>query len=96
MINYYRANRALFRQTRAGDPHPSLTRTIDVPTLMIWGEADTALGKELTYGTDRLVRDLTVRYLPGVSHWVQQEAPELVNELIETWLTRVPNRPVGI
>ena len=96
MINYYRANRALFRQTRAGDPHQSLTRTIEVPTLMIWGEADTALGKELTYGTERLVRDLTVRYLPGVSHWVQQEAPELVNELIETWLTRVPNRKVGI
>ena len=62
MINYYRANRALFRQTRAGDPHQSLTRTIDVPTLLIWGEADTALGKELTYGTERLVRDLTVRY----------------------------------
>ena len=96
MINYYRANRALFRQTRAGDPHQSLTRTLDVPTLMIWGEADTALGKELTYGTERLVRDLTVRYLPGVSHWVQQEAPELVNELIETWLTRVPNRQAGI
>ena len=67
-----------------------------MPTLMIWGEADTALGKELTYGTDRLVRDLTVRHLPGVSHWVQQEAPELVNELIETWLTRVPNRKAGI
>ena len=91
MINYYRANRTLFRRTRTGDPHPSLTGTIDVPTLMIWGEADTALGKELTYGTERLVTDLTMRYLPDVSHWVQQEAPELVNELIETWLTRVPS-----
>jgi pimeloyl-ACP methyl ester carboxylesterase len=25
---------------------------LEVPTLMIWGEADTALGKELTYGTE--------------------------------------------
>ena len=90
MINYYRANRALFRQTRASNPRQPQTRTIEVPTLMIWGEADTALGKELTYGTQRLVTDLTVRYLPGVSHWVQQEAPELVNELIETWLNGVP------
>ena len=90
MINYYRANRSLFRQTRADRPRASLTRPIEVPTLMIWGEADAALGKELTYGTERLVRNLTVRYLPGVSHWVQQEAPELVNELIETWLTDVP------
>jgi hypothetical protein len=32
------------------------------------------------------VRDLTLRYLPRVSHWVQQEAPETVNEMIEAWL----------
>ena len=95
MLNYYRANRVLVRRTRAGHPDPSLTRPIETPTLMIWGEADTALGKELTYGTERLVTDLTLRYLPGVSHWVQQEAPERVNELIETWLTRVPERESG-
>ena len=92
MVNYYRANRALLRRTRAGRAHPSLTRTIDVPTLLIWGEADAALGKELTYGTEDLVTDLTVRYLPGVSHWVQQEAPERVNELIETWLPGVSSQ----
>ncbi len=32
------------------------------------------------------MRDLTLRYLPKVSHWVQQEAPETVNEMIEAWL----------
>jgi len=53
---------------------------------LIWGEADTALGKELTLGTDRLVTDLTVRYLPDVSHWVQQEAPDAVNDAITQWL----------
>ena len=59
---------------------------LDTPTLMVWGERDPALGKELTYGTERLVRDLTIRYLPGVSHWVQQEAPEAVNTIVEAWL----------
>ncbi len=59
---------------------------IDTPTLMIWGENDPALGKELTYGTERYVSDLTVRYLPGISHWVQQEAPETVNHMLEAWL----------
>ncbi len=54
---------------------------------MIWGEADTALGKETTYGTERFVKTLDVHYLPGVSHWVQQEAPERVNEILEAWLT---------
>ena len=101
MINYYRANRDLIRRAPAGTLGERPTRPIEVPTLLIWGEADSALGKELTDGTERLVTDLTVRYLPDVSHWVQQEAPELVNELIETWLTRDPGRmfvsrsPVG-
>jgi epoxide hydrolase 4 len=25
--------------------------------------------------------------LPGVSHWVQQEAPEQVNALLDDWLS---------
>jgi pimeloyl-ACP methyl ester carboxylesterase len=90
MINYYRA---LIRSRRA----PRETRRLDVPVLMLWGEADTALGKELTEGTDAYVADLTLRYLPNVSHWVQQEAPETVNEMIEAWLLdrEVPEVRVG-
>jgi epoxide hydrolase 4 len=81
MLNYYRALiRGLKRSRRRG------TRRIEVPTLMIWGEVDTALGKELTFGTDKYVTDLTLHYLPNVSHWVQQEAPEAVNRMIEAWL----------
>jgi pimeloyl-ACP methyl ester carboxylesterase len=53
---------------------------------MIWGEEDTALGKELTDRTDELVRDLTLRFVPRCSHWVQQEAPEIVNAMLEDWL----------
>ena len=86
MVNYYRANRRLIRRAPAGATGPDLTTPIDVPTLLIWGEEDTALGLELTDGTDGLVTDLTFRRLPGVSHWVQQEAPESVNEAIETWV----------
>jgi len=85
MINYYRA---LVR--RWPDPKQMPRTKLDTPTLMIWGERDTALGKELTLGTDELVRDLTLRYLPDVSHWVQQEAPETVNAIIEAWLTGMP------
>jgi epoxide hydrolase 4 len=81
MLNYYRALvRGLRRNRRRG------TVPIDTPTLMIWGEVDSALGKELTYGTGAHVRNLTLRYLPNVSHWVQQEAPETVNAMIEAWL----------
>jgi epoxide hydrolase 4 len=93
MLNYYRALiRMRGRNRRRGAPR------IEMPTLMIWGEVDTALGKELTYGTDRYVSNLTLRYLPNVSHWVQQEAPEVVNGMIEAWLLgrRVPLAPGAV
>jgi len=57
-----------------------------VPTLIVWGEEDAALGVELLDGTDAYVRDLTINRLPGVSHWVQQEAPDQVNAILEGWL----------
>ncbi len=79
MLNYYRANlRALSRNVAV----PVIT----VPTLMIWGEEDVALGLELTEGYGPLVADFTLRRFPGVSHWVQQEAPGKVNAALTDWL----------
>jgi epoxide hydrolase 4 len=78
MLNYYR------------NAFPSMTlrdwSVLQVPTLMIWGEEDTALGKELTYGTEKYVRDFQIRYIPNCSHWVQQEQPELVNRYMREFL----------
>ena len=54
--------------------------------LNMLGENDMALTKETTYGTDRWVRDLTIRYLPRISHWVQQDAPTEVNAMISAFL----------
>lgn len=79
MLNYYRA---ALRYADLPDPMPHLK----IPTLMIWGEEDRALGKELTSGTDALVENFTLRYLPRVSHWVQQEAPDRVNAILSAWL----------
>jgi pimeloyl-ACP methyl ester carboxylesterase len=90
MINYYRANFGGLMMRKVSVPY---VLPIDVPTLMIWGERDSALGKELTYGTEQYVRKLTIRYLPNVSHWVQQEAPAAVNAMLGTYLDglRVPS-----
>jgi len=95
MLNWYRAAGRHFGRLGTASP-------IETPTLLLWGEEDRALGKETTYGTERYVKDLTVRYLPRVSHWVQQEAPEAVNERIEAWLAprlatspAVPGHPPG-
>ena len=80
MINWYRAAMRLGGKLRG--PWP----VIETPTLIVWGEEDAALGVELLDGTDAYVRDLTIRRLPGVSHWVQQEAPEPVNGILSEWL----------
>ncbi|MBX3027376.1 alpha/beta hydrolase [bacterium] len=87
MLNYYRAygrGGGGARQRARGYPQ------IDIPTLLIWGEEDVALAKETTHGTEAYVRDLTLRYLPRVSHWVQQEAPETVNAMLDAFLTGRP------
>jgi pimeloyl-ACP methyl ester carboxylesterase len=83
MLNYYRAfirGGGARRQKQLG------SRTIEIPTLMLWGEQDVALTVETTYGTDAFVSDLTLRYLPEASHWVQQDAPETVNRMLRAWL----------
>jgi epoxide hydrolase 4 len=88
MINYYRALVRHRDSVEIGDGHinvPTLM-IISVGTLMIWGEEDAALNICCTEGTEAYVKDFTLRRLPGVSHWVQQEAPEAVNALLADWL----------
>ena len=51
---------------------------------------DIALDKASTYGTEDWVSDFRIRYLPGISHWVQQEAPEAVNAMIAAFIKREP------
>ena len=80
MLNWYRAMRLPDRRL------PDATRVIDVPTLLIWGEEDVALDLICLDGTERYVRHLTLHRLPGVSHWVQQDAPEQVNALLRQFL----------
>jgi epoxide hydrolase 4 len=53
---------------------------ITAPTLVVWGENDVALGKELTLGLEEVVAGpLQIKYIPLCGHWVQQEQPEVVN-----------------
>ena len=87
MINYYRAlvrGGGGNRQRKLGYPK------IETPTLMLWGEDDMALTKETTYGTKEVVTDFTIRYLPRISHWVQQDAPTEVNAMMRAFLMDEP------
>ena len=81
-INRYRAQDLDVEQLR-----PFAARQITQPTLWIGGERDPA--RHLVPGLDRYLDPIprctdprgTV-ILPGVGHWIQQEAPDEVNRLI--------------
>ncbi len=73
-INYYReALRALGRmRLKTRGPLP-------MPVLMLWGEKDVALGKELTLNTKEYCTDFRITYDPSSGHFIQLDNPELVN-----------------
>jgi pimeloyl-ACP methyl ester carboxylesterase len=92
MLNYYRAfirGGGAARQRKLGAP------IIETPTLVIWGERDVALTKATTCGTDAYVCDLTLRYLPDASHWVQQDDPDTVGRMLRAWLSGEPVPEAG-
>ncbi len=86
-INYYRANLRSGFMAKPGRID-WIARKIDAPTLLIWGEQDFALGKELTYDMESLFTGrFEIKYIPDSGHWVQQEKPTLVNQYMLDFLT---------
>lgn len=82
-LNYYRANMPPVAWLR---PPPELP-PVTVPTMIVWGEADAYLGAELLERSmAKCAGPLRVERLPGVSHWIQQEVPQRVNDLLVDWL----------
>jgi pimeloyl-ACP methyl ester carboxylesterase len=72
-INYYRAAMRHVDSLNFSTP-------LSMPVLMLWGEQDKALGKELTYNTHQYCTDLELIYDPTSGHFIQFDNPELVNE----------------
>lgn len=77
-VNYYRALPFALAAV------PALGRPITVPTLQVWSDGDTAVGRaghelsrRFVQGPWRLVT------LEGVSHWIPEEAPEKLAALID-------------
>ncbi len=85
-MNYYRA--ALRRGALGRSPR---TKRIDCPVLVIWGDQDRHLGKELATPPARFVPHARVEHIPEATHWVQNSAPERVNELLVAF-AREPQR----
>jgi pimeloyl-ACP methyl ester carboxylesterase len=84
-LNYYRANIPPENWLK---PPPDLP-PITVPTTIVWGEADAYMSAVLLERSiQKVTGPLVVERLPGVSHWVQQEVPDRVSELLVAALGR--------
>jgi epoxide hydrolase 4 len=84
MMNYYRANYPSAPDPNA--PAPTFPK-INVPVLVIHGMKDTALlsmGHNDTW--DQIGKDTTLLMVPDANHFVQHDAPDLVNGTIRGWL----------
>jgi epoxide hydrolase 4 len=93
-LNYYRAS-PLYPPA-PGDPG-ALKLKLDakdfmvrVPTLVIWGERDTALLPGLLDGLGLYVVRLKIVREPGATHWIVHEKPDLVCSEIEKFLGEAP------
>jgi pimeloyl-ACP methyl ester carboxylesterase len=87
MLNYYRGllrGGGLKRMIARGFP------IIETPTLLVWGEQDPILPPDIIADAGSWVTDLTIRFIPDAGHWVQQEAPETVNAILQEWLGKQP------
>jgi pimeloyl-ACP methyl ester carboxylesterase len=76
MLNWYRA---VIRKP----PTPPANLRITVPTLLIWGARDKFLGREMAQPSIDLCDDGRLVFFEKATHWVQHEAAERVNALIE-------------
>ena len=80
-LAWYRANKGL-----AAD-----IGTIKVPTLYIWGDADATVGPDAAHGTAAFVdAAYAMEVLPGVGHFVMDQAPAKATELLLRHLKRHP------
>ncbi len=91
-LNYYRATHLvpasdLQHTARDWAPKPGELQ-VRVPTLVLWGEADTALLPGLLDDLENFVHPLQVRRAQGASHWICHETPEFVIAEIREFLTQ--------
>jgi pimeloyl-ACP methyl ester carboxylesterase len=95
MLNYYKRNYP--REAGADAPLAPELPKVKAPVLMFHGLGDRALHADGLSGTwNWLEKDLTLVTVPGVGHFVQQDAAELVTQTMQWWLSmRTPTVKVA-
>jgi pimeloyl-ACP methyl ester carboxylesterase len=81
MLGWYRAAVQM-------PPDLSNDLRVSVPTLMLWGAQDSALGREMAQPSLDLCDEGKLVFFESSSHWVQHDASEAVNKhLVEFFTT---------
>lgn len=88
-LNYYRAAR--LKSPGGGEKADTtglqaVPGTIEVPTLVIWGEKDVALLLGNLDGLDEYVRNLQIVRVPEAGHWIVHEQPAKVIDAMRLFL----------
>ncbi len=73
MIHWYRA---IFRAKAVE------IRRIEADVLVLWGEKDRHLNREIATPSSALVPNARVVFVPDATHWIQHDAPAVVNEAL--------------
>jgi pimeloyl-ACP methyl ester carboxylesterase len=90
-LAYYRAmgRRMAAAARQSGIPAAGGGRSVDAPTLVIWGRNDPVLAPSLADPGDG-VPNREVVFVEEAAHFVQADAPDRVNELLLEFLGRTP------
>lgn len=83
MLNWYRA----MARSAAGSSGSGRKPRITVPTLMLWGEQDSALGKELAQPSIELCDEGELVFFPKATHWIQHDEADDVNRMIHDFIS---------
>jgi pimeloyl-ACP methyl ester carboxylesterase len=78
-LNWYRA--AIPKMMRQPIPTP---QSLPVPTLILWGEQDIALTKNLAIASADLCADAHLVFYPNATHWVQHDEATAVSQELST------------
>ena len=82
-LNYYRAMRLA---GGASEAEERAAFAVKVPTLVIWGERDSALLTGNLDGLEQYVPELTIKRIPDGTHWVIHEQPGRVCAAIREFI----------
>jgi pimeloyl-ACP methyl ester carboxylesterase len=92
-LNYYRVSPLYPPESKEDEERirgimnlPENMFKVKTPTLVLWGEEDSALLLGNLAGLDDYVENLTVKRIPDASHWVVHEKPDVVNALIRDFI----------